>query len=571
MSDSSSSEEEDVPQFTKNATQDFFKTLTALKNNDPSIYKKDSKFYHDDDEKPVATKSREKSMTLKDYDRAKIIEKGGIIDEATEDMKFASGIKNYHQEQADLKEEIRKAGAEIDLSDSDSDDGLFTKKPSEVKIENDEPEVEAKPVNSKEKFIFDYIINQKWNADDNEEDYSSGEELSDKKYRKDDADFIRPLVEKEEAVKSEPIDPLAALGTQKSHDPKSYPRGPEIVSMRQDAKAEKRAAKRAEKKAKRELKLAQKKEETARKKNEKVERLKTQLDKLREAVGNEIELDENMFDGDFDPAAHDKIMEKLAEHDFGDDEKPVFDEMDFTGFDFSDDELQKKSKKERKRGKRAKKGELEDDRIDEAKTHFPDAVKEIEALEYEVDYVGDEELKFKYRETDAQDYGLTIEEMLNATDQELNTWISLKQVTKYQRQDEINGDNAHWQRQANNMKRKKQVFKSIYGTEEEKERIAENQANKKAKKMNSKRRRKLRERLAAAAAAEAENDENGEKIENESVKEDEKKLSKKAKKRKNKQNKTVVNEDRLEQYFGADTKQVVKKMKYGDTSLKHEV
>lgn len=97
-------------------------------------------------------------------------------------------------------------------------------------------------------------------------------------------------MEKEEAVESEPIDPLVALGTQKSHDPKSYPRGPEIVSMRQDAKAEKRAAKRAEKKAKRELKLAQKKEETARKKNEKVERLKTQLDKLREAVGNEIEL-----------------------------------------------------------------------------------------------------------------------------------------------------------------------------------------------------------------------------------------------------------------------------------------
>ena len=58
--------------------------------------------------------------------------------------------------------------------------------------------------------------------------------------------------------------------------------------------------------------------------------------------------------------------------------------------------------------------------------------------------------------------------MLNATDQELNTWVSLKQVTKYQRQDEINGDKAYWQRQANNMKRKKQVFKSIYGTEEEK-------------------------------------------------------------------------------------------------------
>ena len=35
MSSDSSSEEEDVPQFSKNATADFFKTLTALKNKDP--------------------------------------------------------------------------------------------------------------------------------------------------------------------------------------------------------------------------------------------------------------------------------------------------------------------------------------------------------------------------------------------------------------------------------------------------------------------------------------------------------------------------------------------------------
>ena len=37
-------------------------------------------------------------MTLKDYDRAKIVEKGGIIDEAQEDVDFAMGIgKNYHE------------------------------------------------------------------------------------------------------------------------------------------------------------------------------------------------------------------------------------------------------------------------------------------------------------------------------------------------------------------------------------------------------------------------------------------------------------------------------------------
>ena len=63
---------------------------------------------------------------------------------------------------------------------------------------------------------------------------------------------------------------------------------------------------------------------------------------------------------------------------------------------------------------------------------------------------------------------MTIEELLNATDQELNTWVSLKQVTKYQTPDEIRGDKFYWSKQAKNEKRKKQVFKSIYGTEEEK-------------------------------------------------------------------------------------------------------
>ena len=35
---------------------------------------------------------------------------------------------------------------------------------------------------------------------------------------------------------------------------------------------------------------------------------------------------------------------------------------------------------------------VDDERLDEAKEHFPEAVKEIEQLDYEVDYVGDDEL-----------------------------------------------------------------------------------------------------------------------------------------------------------------------------------
>jgi len=59
---------------------------------------------------------------------------------------------------------------------------------------------------------------------------------------------------------------------------------------------------------------------------------------------------------------------------------------------------------------------------------------------------------------------------LNATDAELNTWKSLKQVTKQMTPDELENEHNYWSR-LNPQKleeRKKRVFRSIYGTEEEK-------------------------------------------------------------------------------------------------------
>ena len=59
---------------------------------------------------------------------------------------------------------------------------------------------------------------------------------------------------------------------------------------------------------------------------------------------------------------------------------------------------------------------------------------------------------------------------MNATDAELNTWKSLKQVTKQMTPDELENEHNYWSR-LNPQKleeRKKRVFRSIYGTEEEK-------------------------------------------------------------------------------------------------------
>ena len=58
--------------------------------------------------------------------------------------------------------------------------------------------------------------------------------------------------------------------------------------------------------------------------------------------------------------------------------------------------VEKKSKKS-KRGKRSKKGEIDENDLKTAEKIFPESVKQIEELDQEVDIVGDEELKFKYK------------------------------------------------------------------------------------------------------------------------------------------------------------------------------
>ena len=85
--DSDSSEEDEVldPSF----DQDFLKTLASLKSKDPSIYDKNIKFFkneesgeesddENDENKVNKTKDKKsKPVTLKDYERKIILEKGG--------------------------------------------------------------------------------------------------------------------------------------------------------------------------------------------------------------------------------------------------------------------------------------------------------------------------------------------------------------------------------------------------------------------------------------------------------------------------------------------------------------
>lgn len=93
----------------------FLQTLSCLKSNDPRIYDQNVKFFNDDDNaKPSTSKisKKEKPMTLRDYERKLILEKGGQVED-TDDEHFEEDPRanspTYVEQQKQLKESFKKA------------------------------------------------------------------------------------------------------------------------------------------------------------------------------------------------------------------------------------------------------------------------------------------------------------------------------------------------------------------------------------------------------------------------------------------------------------------------------
>lgn len=82
------------------------------------------------------------------------------------------------------------------------------------------------------------------------------------------------------------------------------------------------------------------------------------------------------------------------------------------------------------------------------------------------DIVGGLPTKFHYRETEPIDYGLSAMELLMATDEELDKWISLKDTISYKTREEELADKSRYEKKRNDLELKKKILKSIYGEDE---------------------------------------------------------------------------------------------------------
>ncbi|XP_068192681.1 protein KRI1 homolog [Antennarius striatus] len=295
---------------------------------------------------------------------------------------------------------------------------------------------------------------------------------------------------------------------------KTYPRN---IATSVRSKDDRRKSKREEVKERKLKEKEQKHEQLKQLKNLKRTEIMEKLKRLQELTGNEqLAFSQVDLEGEFDPQQHDQLMQKF----FGDEyygeeegEKPQFDddddefeehwnwdtwvgenqdECDASELHCEDENFimdadydpsqpttsKKKKKKERKlqkqdmpqMGKRRKKSHFAEvvtknkPVFDPQEKTFEQYLDEYYKLDYE-DIIDDLPCRFRYRQVLPNDFGLSIDEILNGDDKELNQWCSLKKTCMFRSDKEERSDLKNYKIKAQNEKKKREILSSIYSTE----------------------------------------------------------------------------------------------------------
>uniref|UniRef100_A0A1I8PYP8 Protein KRI1 homolog n=1 Tax=Stomoxys calcitrans TaxID=35570 RepID=A0A1I8PYP8_STOCA len=349
-----SSEEDEIldPTF----DQEFLSTLASLKSKNPIIYDKKVKFFekvnndpdNKSDEKDESViepnwKKKErkaKPVTLKDYERKVILEKGGkFVDDSDEEdenkSRFnRSGSPSMAEEERRLKAEFQKV-----MNDEDSGDeefgGIF-KKREKSKVERDaeqedylqwlagkketikeDAKEKLKPLKnywsndklpSSEKFLRDYVLNKGYTEAENYADIPTYEEIVG-----DNAPLSEDEVELEKQAEFE------QKYNFRFEDPdqefiKRYPRTIESSVRRTE---EKRKQKRQELKERKQQEKQEKMKELEMVKEMKHKEIQEKIEKLKTVTGNDqLGFKDDDLEEDFDPEVHDRRMRELFNDEY---------------------------------------------------------------------------------------------------------------------------------------------------------------------------------------------------------------------------------------------------------------
>jgi len=79
------------------------------------------------------------------------------------------------------------------------------------------------------------------------------------------------------------------------------------------------------------------------------------------------------------------------------------------------------------------------------------------------------EFKFRYRTVPANNYGLTVDEIMNTEDSQLNKWAPVHKVSAYKSNEEEEKEIQYFQRKAQNIEKKKKILAPLPTTKTKKE------------------------------------------------------------------------------------------------------
>ncbi|XP_067648287.1 protein KRI1 homolog isoform X2 [Eurosta solidaginis] len=348
-SESDTSSEEDDQLDTK-FDQEFLKTLASLKSKNPVIYDKETIFFealnddHSGDESKGNSKKEKSSkpVTIKDYERQIILEKGGKFEDDSEadsdDVASRPASPTVVEEERRLKEELKKA---MNSTNSDEDDkakdtfgGIF-KKRKKSKEEQDKEEADylkwlagkkddiEDPIKEQleplktywsstklpqsERFLRDFILNKGYADTKTSEIPTYDEIVGDNQPLSEDEEELEKQAEFEQKYNFRFEEPDADFI-------KRYPRTIE-QSLRQTD--DRRKQKRQEIKERKKIEKEQKMKELDIIKEMKRKEIEEKIRKLKMVTGNdELGFKDEELEEDFDPEAHDKRMRELFNEEY---------------------------------------------------------------------------------------------------------------------------------------------------------------------------------------------------------------------------------------------------------------
>ncbi|KAL3092390.1 hypothetical protein niasHS_007599 [Heterodera schachtii] len=212
----SSRSSEDPMFWTADDECNFLKTLSALKERDPKIYEQNANFFDEENQntktysdafQDIEAKKRRKpqqKMTLRDYERKLVVERGGEFSESDEEMDRPgpSSSPSYFDQQQQLKKAFKNALADSD--DSGTEELLRKREKSEqekvkeredfyewlrnegaeengaiidkdlVKLKKRWSASGGNQLDEEEKFLRDYLLNRNYENDEEEEEEEEG-------------------------------------------------------------------------------------------------------------------------------------------------------------------------------------------------------------------------------------------------------------------------------------------------------------------------------------------------------------------------------------------------------------